>query len=226
MSDDPSTGTGPGGVAVTTTRTRRRPTRRRVLAGGAAVLVLAVLLPVAWVQVTGQTRVRESVVEAAQTPVDAIVVLGAGLRPDGTPSTYLRRRLTAAADLYAAGAAERVVLSGDGADRADGTPYDEPGSMRDWIVGLGVPQDALVLDREGFDTTATCRRAHDEYDVGTAVVVTQDYHLRRALFSCTRAGLDATGVGVSATSVTPLQAVWWRVRELPASWKAAAREAL
>jgi vancomycin permeability regulator SanA len=223
VTDGPSTS--PDRTAAPVDRTRPRRARRRLLVGGTAVLVLAVLLPVAWVQATGHARVRGSVAEAAQTPVDAIVVLGAGLRPDGTPSTYLRRRLAAAAELYAAGAADRVVLSGDGADRADGTPYDEPGSMADWIVGLGVPGDALVLDREGFDTTATCRRAHDEYAVRTAVVVTQDYHLRRALFSCTRAGLDATGVGVSATSVTPVQAAWWRVRELPASWRAAAREA-
>ncbi|PFG42272.1 vancomycin permeability regulator SanA [Isoptericola jiangsuensis] len=213
-------------TAPPTAPSSRRRVRRRLLAGGAVLLALAVLLPVAWVQATGQARVRGSVAEAAADPVDAIVVLGAGLRPDGTPSTYLRRRLAAAAELWAAGAAPRVVLSGDGADRADGTPYDEPASMRDWIVGLGVPPDVLVLDREGYDTTATCRRAHDEYAVRTAVVVTQDYHLRRALFSCARAGLDATGVGVSATSVTPVQAVWWRVREVPASWKAAAREAL
>ncbi|WP_277208689.1 SanA/YdcF family protein [Isoptericola croceus] len=202
-----------------------RPSRR-LLGFGAAALLLALVVPVAWVQGTGHSRVRASVEEAAGTPVDAIVVLGAGLRPDGTPSTYLRRRVEAAAELWAAGAATRVILSGDGADRADGTPYDEPAAMRDWILDRGVPADVLVLDREGFDTTATCRRAREEYGVRTAVVVTQDYHLRRALFSCDRAGIRPSGLGVSAASVTPVQAAWWRFREIPASWRAAAREVL
>jgi vancomycin permeability regulator SanA len=187
-----------------------------------SVLLLAFAVPVAWVQVTGQTRVRSST--AAIEPVDAVLVLGAGLRPDGTPSAYLSRRLDVAAELYAAGVAPRVILSGDAHVTSDGAIYDEPGSMRDWILEKGVPSEALVLDRRGLDTTASCRRARDEYEATTAVVVTQDYHLRRALFSCNRAGLDAVGVGASAQSATPVRALWWHVREAPASWKAAVRE--
>lgn len=198
-----------------------RTRTRRALGYGSAALALALVVPVVWVQAAGHARVRT--VEDAE-PADAIVVLGAGIRPDGTPSTYLRRRLDAAAALYARGVADTVVLSGDGQDRPDGTPYDEPASMREWILAAGVPDDALVLDGEGFDTTATCRRAHDVFGVTSAVVVTQDYHLRRALYSCERAGLDATGVGVSAASVKPAQAAWWHTREIPASWKAAVRE--
>jgi vancomycin permeability regulator SanA len=193
-----------------------------VLTIGTAALLVAFLAPVAWVQATGQVRVRPAV--DAVEPTDAIVVLGAGLRPDGTPSTYLRRRIEAAAALYANGVAPTVILSGDAHERADGSTYDEPAAMRDWIAGRGVPEGALVLDREGFDTTATCRRARDVYGVSGAVVVTQDYHLRRTLFSCTRAGLDTVGVGVSAASVRPARWLWWHVREVPASWKAAVRE--
>ncbi|MFE7405664.1 vancomycin high temperature exclusion protein [Isoptericola sp. NPDC057559] len=202
-----------------------RPRRRRALVATATtlgVLALALAVPVAWVQLLGQARVRPSV-EAVE-PVDAIIVLGAGLRPDGTPSTYLRRRVDAAAELYHAGVADRVVLSGDGQARPDGTPYDEPASMREWILGRGVPDEALTLDRQGLDTTASCRRTADLTGARTAVVVTQDYHLRRALFSCARAGLDAQGVGVSSASATPRNWVWWHVREVPASWRAAVRE--
>lgn len=190
----------------------------------AGALALAFVVPVTWVQAVGQARVRARVADVEK--VDAIVVLGAGLRPDGTPSTFLRRRVDAAAELYASGVAQTVILSGDASTRSDGTPYDEPASMRDYIVGLGVPEDALVLDREGFDTTATCRRAVSLYGATTAVVVTQDYHLRRTLYSCAEAGLDAVGVGVSARSMRPLQWAWWHVRELPASWKAAARKVI
>ena len=218
----PTDGTAP---ARTPSARGPRRARRRALAVTATALgalALAVAVPVAWVQLTGQARVRPSV-EAVE-PVDAILVLGAGLRPDGTPSPYLQRRLDAAAELYRAGAADRVVLSGDGQPRPDGTPYDEPASMRDWILGRGVPEEALTLDREGLDTTASCRRTAELTGARTAVVVTQDYHLRRALFSCARAGLDAQGVGVSATSATPRHWVWWHVREVPASWRAAVRE--
>ncbi|MFC8598930.1 MULTISPECIES: SanA/YdcF family protein [unclassified Isoptericola] len=209
------------------TRTAPPPRRRRrrtllVAAVTAGVLAVVVAVPVVWVQLTGQARVRSSVRDVE--PVDAILVLGAGLRADGTPSPYLRRRLDAAAELYHAGAADRVVLSGDGQPRRDGTPYDEPASMREWILGRGVPDEALTLDREGLDTTASCRRTAELTGARTAVVVTQDYHLRRALFSCVRAGLDAQGVGVSSASATPRHWVWWHVREVPASWRAAVRE--
>jgi len=198
---------------------------RRALVATAATLgalAVALVVPVAWVQLTGHARVRPSV-EAVE-PVDAILVLGAGLRPDGTPSTYLRRRVDAAAELYHAGVADRVVLSGDGQPRRDGTPYDEPASMREWILARGVPDEALTLDRDGLDTTASCRRTVDLTGARTAVVVTQDYHLRRALFSCARAGLDAQGLGVSSASATPRHWLWWHVREVPASWRAAVRE--
>ncbi|GAA4721407.1 ElyC/SanA/YdcF family protein [Promicromonospora umidemergens] len=189
----------------------------------AGVLAVAFIVPVTVVQATGQARVRHDQSEIEKA--DAVIVLGAGLRADGTPSTYLRRRVEAGAELYRAGIAPTVILSGDAHDNADGTRYDEPGSMRAWLLDndLGVPDDALVLDREGFNTTATCRRAHDLYGARTAVVVTQDYHLRRTLYSCVEAGLDAVGVGVSAATSVPVQAAWWHVRELPASWKAAVR---
>jgi vancomycin permeability regulator SanA len=189
----------------------------------AGVLAVAFIVPVAAVQATGHTRVRHDPDEIEKA--DAVIVLGAGLRSDGTPSTYLRRRVEAGAELYRAGIAPTIILSGDAHDNADGTRYDEPGSMRGWLLDndLGVPDDAIVLDREGFNTTATCRRAHDLYGTRTAVVVTQDYHLRRTLFSCVEAGLDAVGVGVSAASSVPVRAAWWHVRELPASWKAAVR---
>ncbi|QAY64491.1 YdcF family protein [Xylanimonas allomyrinae] len=198
-----------------------RPVRRRLLYVGGGLLALLLAAPVAWVQAVGQAHHRQV---AEVGPVDAVVVLGAGLRADGTPSPYLRRRLALAATLHERGVASTVILSGDAHQRPDGSTYDEPASMRDWIVDHGVPATDLVLDREGFSTTATCRRAHDVYGARSAVVVTQDYHVRRALFSCTQAGLDAVGVGVSAASASPANWLWWHVREMPASWKAAVRE--
>lgn len=185
---------------------------RRATTGVVLGLALLVLTPFLVVQAVG----RAHVVDPGDVPTsDAIVVPGAGLRPDGSPSTYLRRRLDAAAELYARGVAPVVLVSGDAHD-----DYDEPGSMRAWLLGRGVPDDAILLDREGFDTHATCTRAASELGVGTAVVVTQGYHLPRTLFSCRVAGLRAVGTGVSAASVEPWKAVLYRVREIPAATKA------
>ncbi len=178
----------------------------------AAVLALA---PAVWVQAVGQTRVVADPAEVR--PSGVALVLGAGLAPDGSPSPYLRRRLDAAVDLYAAGQVTTILASGDGVLAS----HDEPGAMRDWLLARGVPDSAIVLDREGVDTTASCVRAHGVFGVDRAVVITQDYHLRRALFSCRSAGIDVVGVGVSAQSAKPTQALWWHVREAPASVKAA-----
>ncbi|GEL93916.1 SanA/YdcF family protein [Cellulomonas composti] len=191
---------------------RRRRRRRRALFV-VLVVVVVLVLPLAWVQGVGQTRVR-SLESAGPAPV--ALVLGAGLRPDGSPSTYLRRRLNAAQSLYEQGRIDVVLVSGD-----NSTPYhDEPAAMRDYLVERGVPVDHVVLDGAGLDTHDSCVRAHDVFGVDQAVVLTQSYHLRRALFSCQAAGIDVTGVGVSAASVQPKQALMWRLREIPASYKA------
>src|SRR4051812_8273310 len=151
---------------------RRRPRARTVaLVAGGLVLVLAA--PVLWVQALGQSAVVADAARVPDTPV--ALVLGAGLRPDGSPSTYLRRRLDAAADLYARGAVRAILVSGD-SSRAG---YDEPTAMRDWLVAGGVPAGVVVRDYAGVDTHDSCVRAHDVFGVDAAVVVTQTYHLRR-----------------------------------------------
>lgn len=218
----PATATATATTAAGTASSRRgepgspRAARRgRAVLVGAAALALLVALPVAWVQVSGQSRVSPSVEDAPSRPV--AIVLGAGLRPDGSPSTYLRRRLDAARELYEAGKVEVILVSGDNSRES----YDEPTAMLDWLVANGVPTDRVVRDFAGFDTHDTCVRAREVFGVTGAVVLTQDYHLPRALFSCHQAGIDAVGVGVSSESVEPAKAVMYRVREAPASLKAA-----
>lgn len=191
-----------------------RRSRRRVVAVVAAALAVLVAAPVVWVQAVGRSHVRDAD-DVPDRPV--ALVLGAGLRPDGTPSTYLRRRLEAARRLYADGTVRVVLVSGDNTTRW----HDEPTAMRDWLVDHGVPDAAIVSDFAGVDTHDTCVQAHDVFRVTGAVVVTQDYHLPRALFSCGAAGIDVVGVGVSSRSVEPAKAVLYRVRELPASGWAA-----
>lgn len=155
----------------------------------AAVLAVVVLGPVLAVQATGQAKVRPSAAAVGATPV--AIVLGAGLRPDGSPSVFLTRRLARAAELYAAGTVEVVLVSGDNS-RKD---YDEPTATHDWLVAHGVPAAKAVRDYAGSDTHDTCQRAHGVFGVDAAVVVTQDYHVRRAAFSCAAAGIDVQGPG-------------------------------
>lgn len=204
-----------GALRVGAHPTHRTWWRRRRVWLPVAVLAVVVLGPVLAVQATGQAKVRSSVAAVDATPV--AIVLGAGLRPDGSPSTFLTRRLARAAEIYAAGTVQAVLVSGDNS-RED---YDEPTAMHDWLVANGVPAAKVVRDYAGFDTHDTCRRARRVFGVEAAVVVTQDYHVRRAAFSCAAAGIDVQGSGVSSASVEPSKAVMYRVRELPASWKAA-----
>lgn len=192
---------------------RRRRWRRWVVAA-VGLVALVVGSGVIWVQGSGHARTRDAD-DVEPTPV--VLVLGAGLRPDGTPSTFLARRLDMARELFEAGKVEVILVSGD-ASRKD---YDEPTAMRDWLVEQGVPAQRVVRDFAGLDTHDSCFRARHVFGVDQAIVVTQDYHLRRALFSCAAAGLDAVGVGVSAASVEPAKAAWYHVREMPASAKAA-----
>jgi len=194
---------------------RRRASRRRrliVWASSAAALVVVLLLGViAWVQWSP----RSSVFQEADVPERPVaLVLGAGLRPDGTPSTYLARRLDIALDLYQRGLVRGVLASGDNST----TTHDEPSAMRDYLVARGMPADVVALDYAGFDTHDSCVRAHQVFGVTRATVITQDYHLPRALFSCKEAGIDAVGVGASSADG---HVVRYTLREMPASLKAA-----
>ena len=186
-------------------------------AAAAAVVAVAVVLvgaPTAWVQLSPGSRVH-TLEDVPDAPV--ALVLGAGLRPDGTPSPFLSRRLDLARQLYDQGRVRAILVSGDNSR----VGYDEPTAMLSWLVEHGVPTDAVVLDYAGFDTHDTCVRAHEVFGVDSAVVVTQDYHLRRALFSCRQAGIDATGVAASSTTKDPRDRAIYRLREVPASVRAA-----
>lgn len=121
---------------------------------------------------------------------DAIVVLGASVFADGTPSDILADRLEIAADLYKAGAAREVIVSGDNAD----SHYNESDAMKDYLVRLGVPEDDIVVDHLGTDTYASIYRAKNAYGANDIIVVTQAYHLYRALMIANGLGMEAGGV--------------------------------
>lgn len=119
------------------------------------------------------------------------LVLGAQVYPSGRPSRFLRARLDLALLLLQRGTVERLLLSGD----AQAPEYDEPAAMRDHLIDAGAPADRLVLDPGGLDTYDSCVRARDVFGVQRVVVVTQTYHLHRAVATARLVGLDAVGVG-------------------------------
>ncbi|MCX5147849.1 vancomycin high temperature exclusion protein [Streptomyces sp. NPDC058290] len=161
--------------------------RRRAVQAVAAAFVLA-LLPSAWTHAVAADRLR-STADAPATEV--AMVFGAGLW-NGRPTPYLARRLDAAAELYRTGKAKVVLVTGDNSR----TEYDEPDAMRTYLTAHGVPGDRIVSDYAGFDTWDSCVRAKEIFGVKRAVLISQGFHIRRAVALCDAAGVEAYGVGV------------------------------
>jgi vancomycin permeability regulator SanA len=125
---------------------------------------------------------------------DAIVVLGASVHPNGTPSNMLLDRLACAADLFARGAAPRILVTGDGG----GDGYDEVLVMRRELESRGVPANVIVADHAGFRTFDSVSRAKESFGVHRALVVTNPFHVHRATYLARAVGIDARGVAAPA----------------------------
>jgi vancomycin permeability regulator SanA len=183
-------------------RSRRHWLRRTVigvLAAGIGALALLVAANVL-ILVSGTPR-YDTVGQVPHEPV--AIVFGAGLDGNGTrPSLALKDRLDAAIALYRAGTVPHLLLTGDNSHRG----YDEPSVMRDYLTAHGIPASAITRDFAGFDTYDSCARARHIFGVHQAVLVTQDYHLPRALFTCQHLGIRAVGLAVPDWQHHPGQA--------------------
>jgi SanA protein len=146
----------------------------------------------------------------------AAIVFGAGLTRDGRPTPVLRDRVETAVNLYHAGKVEKLLMSGDNRFEY----YNEPAAMRQYALDLGVPDEAIVLDFAGRRTYDTCYRAKAIFNLQEAVLVTQRFHLARALFTCTQMGLKATGVVADRRTYFPISRLSWQIREIPATLNA------
>lgn len=137
------------------------------------------------------------------------VVFGAGLRRDGTPTTVLRERVAVAVDLYHAGKVDRLLMTGS----VSGEFYNEPDSMTRYAIQLGVPPEAILQDYAGNSTQESCLRLHSEFGVENAILVTQSFHLPRALYLCDQYGVSASGVPAKMFNYRTSTLVIWNVRE-------------
>jgi len=140
------------------------------------------------------------------------IVFGAGLRRDGSPTLVLADRVATAAALYHQGKVGRLLFSGS----AHGDRYDEPAAMRSLALKMGIPDDRLTLDRQGLRTRLTCQRASEVYGIQNALLVTQRFHLPRALALCHASGIQAAGVAADLHSYSGRSSRIWELREYPA----------
>ena len=134
--------------------------------------------------------------EAKTMDADCILVLGCGIRPDGTPSRMLADRLEKGVALYEAGASDRLLMSGDHGRKE----YDEVNLMKNYAVERGIPSAAVFMDHAGFSTYDSMYRARDVFQAKKVLIVTQAYHLPRALYTAERLGLEAYGVAAQDIS--------------------------
>jgi vancomycin permeability regulator SanA len=173
---------------------------------GAAAVILPRL-------VTGLYSLPRTYAVADSPAKPVAIVFGAGLWRDGSPSPVLRDRVRTAADLYFAGKVQKLLMSGD-----NSTIYhNEPAAMRQYALELGVPDEAIVLDYAGRRTYDTCLRAREIFGVTDVVLVTQKFHLPRAVFTCNMLGVSGVGVDADRQTYRRRSLFFWNLRELPAT---------
>ena len=152
--------------------------------------VLTLILTVNFIVVIGAGKITVGNKEySIDKKYDAIVVLGAGLRPDGTPSNMLEDRLKGAIELYKKGVAPKIILSGD----CSGEDYDEVSSMRKFCIDNGVSASDIIRDDAGFSTYETMDNVVNKMGYKKIMVVTQKYHIYRSVYLARRMGADADG---------------------------------
>jgi vancomycin permeability regulator SanA len=147
-------------------------------------------------------------------PTDCALVLGAGVGPDGTPSWVLQDRLTEAIELYRSGRVKTILVSGDHRT----LEYDEPNAMRRWLEIRGVPPSDIFMDHAGTDTYSSVWRARHVFGASRVIVITQRFHLPRALWMARSLGIEADGAMADRRRYRG--AVWFEVREVLSRTKA------
>ena len=151
----------------------------------------------------------DRIYQEAEAPAKGVaIIFGAGLRRDGTPTAMLRDRILTGAELYFSGRVQKLLMSGD--NRFNN--YNEPESMRQFALSVGVPDKAIVLDYAGRRIYDTCDRAKLIFGLQSALLVTQEFHVPRAVFLCNMLGLDTGGVKAADFywNGSPL---FWNLRE-------------
>lgn len=183
-----------------------------IILGALVLVILVVVTTNAVVVGVGGSKIVDSS-EAEGHNADCILVLGASVLPSGQPSGILQDRIDRAVELYHSGAAPKIIMSGD-----HGTStYNEVLAMKNYAIEQGVPSEDIFCDHAGFSTYESMYRAKNIFGVESMIVVTQTYHLYRALYSANGLGIDA--VGVSSDYHSYQNQPLFDLREIPARSK-------
>ena len=198
--------------------TPHRPKRSTVIKILTFLLGLCVLFGLSVVIISAAVAgsQKENTLAVGNTPTakaDYIIVFGALVRQDGTLSDMLRDRVETGVRLYKEGAADKILMTGD-SENAD---YDETTAMKEYAVEQGVPKEDIICDPYGLSTYDSVWRAKNVYNIKKAVLVTQVYHIYRALYISEKLGISA--VGVSADLDTYRNQFMRDIREIAARAK-------
>ena len=167
------------------------------------------ILAIARLITAANSRGRIYANAADAPPARVAIVFGAGLYRDGSPTPVLRDRVEAASELYFHGKVEKILMSGDNRF----VDYDEPSAMQDYALELGVPAEDIVRDYAGRSTYDTCYRANAIFGLDKAVLVTQEFHLPRAIYLCDQLGIESNGLSADNRYYLKRSRLFWNIRE-------------
>jgi vancomycin permeability regulator SanA len=162
---------------------------RKLFWGGTIVSLLSP--PIAWGFIQRSTQ-NQVYLNSQEIPAQRVVIVfGASVRADGTPSPMLADRLDGAIRLYQEGQVHKILMTGDNGS----AEYNEVVTMQDYALAHGVSEGDITLDYAGFSTYESCYRAREIFGVNAAILVTQHFHIARAVYTCQNLGLEAIGLG-------------------------------
>ena len=156
-------------------------------------IVLYFFIAPSIVYLVGRNKVFTSIHDVEKQRI--AIVLGAAVTPEGEPRDMLKDRLDLAADLYFEGEIEKILITGD---ENAAEKYDEPAAMYKYLIeSREIPEEIVVKDVAGKRTYDSCARAKEVYGIDSAILISQGYHLPRAIFLCNNLGVDATGLSAT-----------------------------
>lgn len=181
------------------------------------VFVISVIFTATIVTYISQTYNNKIYSSASQIAIQpTAIIFGARVYEDGSLSPLLADRVNGGVELYNKQKAKRLLMTGDNSKPHNG----ETDAMKDYAIKLGVPESDILLDYAGFDTYDSCYRAKEVFGINNAILVTQRYHVARALFICDSLGISVDGYGLEDFSKYPGLRFTYSLREYVASAKA------
>ena len=157
----------------------------------AIIAVLILVLPI-YVKYTVKDEIYNQSINIPRK--EFAIVLGAGVKKNGQPGSFLKQRLDDSVNLYNKGIIKKVLVSGDNGEKS----YDEISAMNEYLVNAGIPQNKIFGDYAGFDTYSTMSRASKVFGIKEAVIVTQKFHLNRSVYLAQQKGINAVGYSSSS----------------------------